>query len=182
MKKILFIASIVASALGMTSCNNDEIKNVGRPSPMPFNHGIEQAAPKPEPPKDTILRNVPLTEQQFRRIANYIEKHGFVVDLGPNRIKCGHQVTFFDKAGNRHAMISCRTGADGHPAMKGTVTSISVWAYYDGKKDQEHFFGYDIRPSGAKTFITEDDYMAKHMKAVQKGVNDFLNKVEKSKS
>lgn len=74
-------------------------------------------------------------KENFALIAKFIRTHGF--DAGEN----DRQYTYFDGAGNRHAMIAL--------ADDGNSGQISVWGYKDGIKDQEHFFGY---------YINEDQY------------------------
>ena len=124
-------------------------------------------------------RSIEIGEENFKKIAGYIQKHGFVVAMGPKGVLCGRQYTFFDKVGNRHAMIACKTDAGGQPSVTGTVTFISVWGYYKGIKDQDHFFVYQITKEKAYLFTSDDAYVKKHISAVEKGYNDFLAFVDK---
>jgi hypothetical protein len=78
----------------------------------------------------------------FAKLVAFIEKNGFVVE--ERGVKSDHQYTFFDKQGNRHALITIKRDESDQPSLTGTVDQISVWAYKDGIKDQEHFFGYYI--------------------------------------
>lgn len=178
MKKVVILFAIVASVLAI-SCNNktETVNN----KPIVTDTGKVVLTLKETLKKDTVL-GVPVGEKNFQLIASYIEKHGSPVTCGSNDIMCGHQVTFFDKSGNRHAMIVCRVGDDGQPAMKGKFSSISVWGYYKGIKDGKHFFGYNISEKNVCTFRTDSAYMAQNMPAVKKGYEEFLAKVSKSKS
>lgn len=125
----------------------------------------------------TFKPQIPVGEKNFKKIVAYIEKNGFLV---PQRgIPCDHQYTFIDKNGNRHALITTRRDKNGEPSVKGSVESIDVWAYYKGKKDLEHFFGYSISKEKVALCITDPEYIEKHIYAVKKGYEDFLAHVNK---
>ena len=122
---------------------------------------------------------VPVGEENFKKLVTYIEKNGFVVvERG---VPCDHQYTFFDKDGNRHAMITSRRDKNFYPSMTAPVKAIDVWAYYKGIKDQKHFFGYYINEKEVKTFLFNEEYVKKHMPAVKKGYEEFLARVNNQK-
>ncbi len=165
----MFVIGMVLWALSTINFNKDEkekteyvtVNNGNRVSPT-----IEVKTPEPL---------IPVGEQNFKKLVFYIEKNGFVV---PQRgVSCDYQYTFFDKDGNRHAMITIKRDKNGNPSMKGTVEQISVWMYYQGKKDQEHFLGYEITKERAFPFLIEDEYVQKHIQTVKKGYEEFLAKV-----
>lgn len=123
------------------------------------------------------LPEIQVGEKNFRKLVNFIQSKGFVV---PQRgIPCDYQYTFFDTNGNRHALITIKRDKDGNPSMQGTVDHINVWAYYNGIKDQDHFFMYDIYKEKVVTIPTFK-YKALHIQSIKKGYEDFLAFVNKS--
>lgn len=121
----------------------------------------------------------PVGKENFDALVTYIEKNGFL--LKEKGISSDHQVTFFDTDGNRHALICLRRdSATDKPSKTGTP-HISVWGYYKGIKDLEHFFGWYISSDEVMTFIFDEEYVSQHMPAVKKGYDEFLAKVIKKK-
>jgi len=113
-------------------------------------------------------------EENFNLLVSYIEKNGFVViDRG---IPCDHQYTFYDSHGNRHALITIKRDGNGMPSMNGVVDQISVWAYEKGIRDQEHFFGYQVREDGVHNFLPELE--KKYFYDIKRGYEELLKKVK----
>ncbi len=175
MKKGILISTVAFMALAVTGCSNQKQKDDKSVTEyITVNKGD---VPSKTIEIKTSEPQIPVGEENFKKLVSYIEKNGFVV---PQRgISCDYQYTFFDKNGNPHAMTTIKRDKDGNPSTKGTVDQISVWAYYEGIKDQEHFFGYSITKDRAFPFLTQDEYVEKHIEAVKKGYNDFLEKVNK---
>jgi hypothetical protein len=126
--------------------------------------------------KDTTYP-IPVGEENFAKLVTFIEKKGFSVPQAG--IASDYQYTFFDKKGTRHALITIRRDKDGNPSLQGTVDQISVWAYYGGKKDLNHYFGYSITKERAFPFIVDDSNVKKHIDAVREGYGEFLALVNK---
>jgi len=99
----------------------------------------------------------------FQKMVNFIEKNGFIVNESKDGTE--YQYTFFDDNSNRHALITIK--------RDGETKKISVWAYYDGIKDQKHFFSYDIEKEKVNT-MPNFQYEIIHGKAINKGYYDFL--------
>lgn len=129
----------------------------------------------PEAQNDTQkFQPIEVANGDFTMLVNYIEKEGFPVREGD--ISCDHQITFYDKNGNRHAMMTIKRDTNNKPSIQGTVNQISVWAYHGGIKDQEHFFGYiitenEVRPVTDEPWTERDD--------VNSAYNEVLKKVKK---
>ncbi len=121
------------------------------------------------------LRSIEVGVENFEELVDYIEERGFVVS--ERGIPCDYQYTFFDSKGNRHAMIAIKRDASGHPSMEGIVDQISVFAYYEGVKDQEHFFGYLINKEEVKPYSYNRDGTWKEKNDVESSYYEFLEKV-----
>jgi len=109
-------------------------------------------------------------------MVDYIEKNGFVVT--ERGVASDHQYTFIDSNGNRHALMTIKRDADGNPSKKGKVTQISVWAYYKGIKDQDHYFGYRIGADKITPFGSNTGEKWKERSDVKFGYDEFLKKVK----
>jgi len=112
----------------------------------------------------------------FKALVDYIEKKGFVVT--ERGVACDHQYTFVDSRGNRHALMTIKRDVNGKPSMTGTVTQISVWAYYKGIKDQAHYFGYRIDSDKVTPFADQYEGEWKQRADVKFGYEEFLKKVK----
>ncbi len=195
MKKLIFILPIFLVAMALNSCTNNLEPNVQRQSQnLHGANGVDIAAP--ENHVDSLLREIeeehktieknlviskskeiPVGEKNFKKLVTFIEKNGFVV---PQKgVSCDYQYTFFDSHGNRHALITIKRDKDGNPSTKGTVDQISIWAYYKGIKDQEHYFGYRITSEKVGPFHYDIDGGWTHADAVKFGYEEFLAKALK---
>ncbi len=121
--------------------------------------------------------SVPVGEENFNKLVNFIEKNGFVVYQ--RGIPSDHQYTFFDKSGNRHAMIIGRRDKNFNPSLSLTdpINVINVWAHYKGIRDFKHSFCYDISKKEAHTFTSDAEYARQNMPAIKNGYEEFLAKV-----
>lgn len=181
MKKI-FLFSLVIIIIVIAGCENkkvEEQKIVSKPKL------VIKETPKAMDLFDSIPgQQIPVGSENFKKLANYIEKHGFVVT---NRgIPCNRQITFFDKTGARHAMITIKVNKHGKPAMDGTVGQISVWANYDGINHSANFFSYEINEKIAYPSIIAcrslghtEAQVKKIMTAIKTGYDEFLAKINK---
>lgn len=120
-------------------------------------------------------KSIEVSREDFERLVNYIEKHGFVVK--ERGVPSDHQYTFFDSKGNRHAMITIKRDQTDKPSTQGKVDQISVWAYRQGIRDQEHFFGYAITSTEVKPFI--EPISPEERNDIEFGYREFLAKVKK---
>ena len=96
--------------------------------------------------EDRILLR--FTKEEFNELVNFIEKDGFVITQ--NWVASDHQYTFFDSKWNRHALMTIKRDINNQPSLQGDVDQISIWAYKDGIKDQEHYLWYVIQKDGVK--------------------------------
>ena len=194
MKKVIFILIVAFTATIFNSCTKNSETNVQRQSQKLHGvNGVDVAAPsftdsilyQIEEENKIIEKNkavsksmeISVGEEHFKKIVSFIEKNGFVV---PQRgVPCDYQYTFFDSHGNRHAFITIKRDKDGNPSTKGTVDQISTWAYYNGIKDQDHYFGYGITSEKVAPFNLEINGVWKHADAVRFGYEEFLKKVLK---
>ena len=169
MKNVLFILTAFL-AFYFTSCSpsKDESSTteyITVDDGEKVNTTIEVTTPEPL---------IPVGEENFQKLVSFIQTNGRIVyERG---VPCDHQYTFFDEEGNRHAMITIKRDKEGHPSFNGVVNHISVWAYYKGIRDDEHFFSYEINTERAFPFITSDDYVQKHIEGVRLGYQTVLKK------
>jgi hypothetical protein len=105
-------------------------------------------------------------------LATYIEKYGF--EVSEKGVPCDHQYTFIDKNANRHALITIRRDSLSNPSLKAPITQISVWAYYKGVKDYEHFFGYTIHPDA----IYQIGSKSEDKIAIENGYRELLKRIK----
>ncbi|KKP38198.1 MAG: hypothetical protein UR28_C0020G0007 [Candidatus Peregrinibacteria bacterium GW2011_GWF2_33_10] len=117
--------------------------------------------------------SIEVKSEDFDKLVAFIEREGFLIK--EPGVSCDHQYTFFDKNGNRHAMMAIKRDANGKPSKQGSVKQISVWAYHQGIRDQEHYFGYiitaeEIAPSWRLTPEEKSE--------VRKAYNEILEKIK----
>ena len=132
----------------------------------------KEATNKPTYRTMSDRRTVPVSDTDFVALVDFIEKKG--VSTGDGDM----QYTFFDSKKNRHALMTIKRDENNKPSKQGKVVQISVWAYYKGIKDQEHFFGWYIRDGEAGLFSPEQEQEDKHFANVKFGYEEFLAKVK----
>lgn len=116
---------------------------------------------------------VAISKEDFQLMVDYIKAKGFTIP-DPYQRGDDRQYTFYDSKNNRHAMIPV------HLPEKGKY-QISVWAYRDSVKDQDHFFGYEIDSEhGARTYLPDEYRKPGEVENIKRGVEEFLAKVKKS--
>ncbi len=196
MKKLILILIVAFTATIFNSCTeNTPVPTEKKSQTLPLRgeNAIDLAAPYYDDSLEKRLntemtaieqnkaisksKEIPVGEKNFKKLVAFIEKNGFVVPQ--QGVPCDYQYTFFDSHGNRHALITIKRDKDGHPSINGTVSHISIWAYYKGIKDQDHYFGYGITSEKVAPFILDLDGTWKDADAVKFGYEEFLAKVLK---
>lgn len=191
MKKTAFLALIIATSLfacqDSKPSNSKEataiasIENEASPVDNILQKYRAEDSIKKENERISHSKEIPVGTENFNKIVSFIEKHGFAVDMGPNRVMSGHQFTFYDSKGNRHGLIAGRFDANGNATKLGFVGRIIVYGYRDGIKNQEHFFPYCITPEKVYCNILELDGTWPDADRVKFGYEEFLKKVLKEK-
>lgn len=123
-------------------------------------------------------KEIPVGNENFNALVSFIEKRGFVITGLPSNTPMGHQYTFYDSKGNRHALIADRYG---DPHSIGTVSKIVVYGYRDGIKDQDHFFPYTITPDKVYCDMLQIDGTWPDADRVKLGYEEFLKKAKAKK-
>ncbi len=116
----------------------------------------------PTPVADLDTARVKVGEENFRQLVAFIEKKGKLV-----KDKYGSFliVSFVDADKNLHEFV----------IKSGDKTErIQVDGYYKSKKDEEHFFGYDISERDAYPYLFYQSYVIKHISAMRMGYYEFL--------
>ncbi|PKM91480.1 hypothetical protein CVU82_02695 [Candidatus Falkowbacteria bacterium HGW-Falkowbacteria-1] len=169
MKKYLFVFFPIFASFFFLSCSNQ-----GGGENIVEQKYEELMNDMVEGPEDLPIQII-VSEIDFKKSVDFIEKKGFVVPQGE---ECSdYQYTFFDKAGNRYALMTIRRDDDGKASLNGVVNQISVWAYRDGIKDQEHFFGFCINKNEINSFgerIPDED-----VEIIEEAWREFLKEVWK---
>lgn len=114
-----------------------------------------------------------IPEEEFNLLTKHIEKHGFKIDQGDK------QVTFIDSKGTRHAFVTIKKDTAGKRSNNAKVFQISVWAYENGIRDQEHFFGYYIRKDEVG-LISPQKQLSQYKSKIQLGISELLAKARKT--
>lgn len=73
-------------------------------------------------------------------------------------------------------MITIKRDENGSPSTKGKVDQVSVFGYYNGIKDSDHFFGYAITKEKVFPFSLQDEQ--KYFDIISTGYQNFLEKVK----
>lgn len=155
MKK--FFPYIIAWSLAISGCNKPSDNNTWNISNI--NDSIKTWESVNKIINET---NIKIPEEDVKEMMKYIKKNWFKVD------KNDYQFTFFDSKWNRHAMIVV------------SDNQISVWAYYEWKKDQEHFFGYVILNNEVIIEIPTLEHI-KEKKDIEIALNEFIKKIKEKK-
>ena len=183
MKKIISAFVILFVALVFTSCsssNSDSEKKSSKSEDHSSDvRGIQGTNYSRNKTIDvtniSTSKEIPVGQKDFQKLVSFIEKHGFIVPQ--NGIPSDYQYTFFDSHGNRHAMITIKRDSADNPSVNGNVTQISVWAFYGGVRDQDHYFGYYISAEKVAPFDFDGGW--KEAEDVRFGYEQFLAKVNK---
>lgn len=112
--------------------------------------------------------------EEFSQMAKFIEGHGrpFVHKITDGRYD------FKDSEGNLNIMAAIKRAVIGGPAIKDSVVQISVWAYYQGIKDDNHFYGYIIYPDKV-TLAYNDQDSTRHIQIIKKTYQEFLARAKR---
>lgn len=178
MKKLMFLVVVaLVVVLGCGGNTSEGQKPTGTTGPVVGATQLSQYEKEYEKEQNLEKANkeisrsqeIPTGEENFQKLADYILKHGFNIYGGNSK-----QYTFFDSKRNRHAYI-----AQMDPLEKTSkVGRIVVYGYYQGIKDQKHFFPYEITKEKVFCPILELDGSWKDVEAVTFGYKEFLRKVE----
>ena len=182
MKKIIICTAIILINFSLTSCFDKE-KSEANALETEIQDLAQSVSNTDEPDlyessESKALRlGIPIAEGKFEKLLNHINSNGFIVyERG---VPCDRQLTFFDSRGNRHALIAIKRNDKGYPSIDGTVNQISVWAYKDGIKDQDHFFSYFItKEMVMPSFIPFHEDEWKERELVNFGFSELLTKLE----
>lgn len=175
--KNLTLIVIAAFAFFLTACGSQNSTITTTPSnanaTVETVQSTEPSENKPSYRTMTDRQTVPVSEEDFNALVKFIEAKGFSTGDGDT------QYTFFDSKKNRHALMVIRRDENSKPSKEGKA-HISVWSYYKGIKNQEHFFGWDIKDGKAGLHMADQEYEDKHFESVKFGYEEFLAKVKKS--
>lgn len=193
MKKVILTSVVAFMALVFTACHSSDVKQEEKSNVTVDNQEAKDLIKSNIETSQQVenfdeqlrkaneatskAKEIPVGQENFQKLVSFIEKRGFVV--AQNDIPCDYQYTFNDSKGNRHAMMTIKRDDTGNPSMKGAVNQISVWAYYNGIRDQKHFFGYKITADKVAPFLPEIDGTWKEADDVKLGYEEFLKKVNK---
>lgn len=147
---------------------SNDLKNAGQEKNLVADPGVLYDDNQRPESKEEINNSekIEISKENFLKIVDYIEKNGFLIHSGKGK-EAEHQYTFFDSKGNRHAMIAVK--------RDGVVFQVSVWAYYKGINDLQHFFGYYINEKEVGPFLNLDT--RKEKDDVKFAFDEFLQKV-----
>ncbi len=176
----LFVLLVVVVAIASCSSETSTTDQVAS-APVVGPQQITAVAPK----QDTVVvavssdtTKIPLKEGEFEKLTKLFGKEGFTVT--ERGVACDKQITLYDSLGTRHAMIAVRRDTNELPSMEAPVTQIAVWAYHDGVKDQEHFFGYHITPKEVSAYGPEtSEWYSKNLSSVKAGYTELLKRASK---
>ena len=189
MKKIVIISVVAFVAIIFTNCSNnsDGLENKTKADSIAIVARYEKKADSLKKAFDSEKAKavsaqdtkplIPVGEANFKKLVSYIGGKGFAIT--ERGVACDRQYNFTDNQGTLHMMVAIKRDKDGNPSIHGTVTQISVWAYYNGIIDQKHFFGYDITAKRALPFMYDKEYIEGNIEAVKRGYYGMLAKASK---
>lgn len=140
---------------------------------FPADKSSETGITETQAPKMPQVQSIPVSQEDFQAMVKFIEKNGFSTGDGDM------QYTFFDSHGNRHALMTIKRDENNKPSKQGKVVQISVWSYYEGIKDQEHFFGWQITDGKVMLAVPDIDKNIPDFTYVKFGYQEFLAEVRK---
>jgi hypothetical protein len=186
MKKVTFASLFAVLSTMFAACSGDNPTMLGSAAPVatvatPDSLTSYQKEEKVR--KENVVaskaKEIPVGEETFKMIVSFIESHGFMISGGPQNIsiRSGHQYTFTDRIGNRHAFLAIRRDRAGNTSLNGTVGSIFVYSYYKGIRDQDHFFSWDIDAGTVHPYLLDYTGTWKAADDVKIAYEDFLKKV-----
>lgn len=115
---------------------------------------------------------IPMQNGDLQKLITHVQEKGFVVE--ERGIYCDHQLTFYDSKGNRHAIIAAKRDKSKKPSLTGTVGRMHVWAYKDGIKDSDHYFGYVIGEESIRPTSPPYDGIWTERSLVQEAIAELL--------